>query len=391
MIYLDNAATTKIDTEVLDAMLPYLKEEYGNAGAMYSLGRSAKSAVEKARQQVADFLNCKPENVIFTSGGSEGNSFVLYGVRDYLASAGKTTIVSSTGEHDSVICALEDIKCTMKPQFHIAYLPIGGTGTVSPRDVKAETATEDVGLVSVMYVNNELGTVNPVSEIADICLKRGILFHTDCVQAAGSLPLDVEDIGCDFLTISSHKIHGPKGVGAVYAKRPEILHPLVRGGENQEFGLRGGTENVPGIVGFGKACEVTAKRWREFNIMTSTAKQSFYNAMMTQLADNGLEHIAHVNGESVVHNGKILNVRFDGVDAESLLLMLDGQGVCLSAGSACHSRKAEPSRVLLAYGLEEQEARSSIRVSFSKMTSEEEAAVAGRAVGACVTTLRKMS
>ena len=394
MIYLDNAATTRIDGEVIDAMMPYLTNLYGNPGSLYSLGQTALQAVDKAREQVACFLNCQHENVIFTSGGSEGNSFVLYGVLDHLDAIGKDTIVTSMGEHDSVIRALEDISHMeydangiVKTRFHIEYLPIGNGGKISIRDLREELITNRTGLVSIMYVNNELGTVNPVSEIGEICMKKGILFHTDCVQAAGTYPLDVEEIGCDFLTISSHKIHGPKGVGAVYVRNPNNIKPLVRGGADQEFGLRGGTENVAGIVGFGKACEIMKKKMREIDVHTSAIKQNFYRVLTFFLAEHGLEHIVHVNGEPVIHSGKILNLRFDGVDAETLILMADSLGICLSAGSACHSHASEPSRVLLAAGLLPDEARSSVRISFSKQNTAEEVEDAAKKIAECVSVL----
>lgn len=390
-IYLDNAATTRIDAEVLEEMMPYLRANYGNPGTLYSMGREARKAVDKARCQVADFLGCDESQVIFTSGGSEGNNMVIHGLLRHLADAERTHILSSEGEHDSVRRALEAITepvewSSVKSEFHVDYLPIKCGGTVSLEDLSAAIYST-TGLVSIMYVNNELGTVNPVSGIADVCRRHGALFHTDCVQAAGSLPLDVVEIGCDFLTVSSHKIHGPKGVGAIFAKDKELLDPIVCGGRTQEFGKRGGTENVAGIVGFGKACELTNRNLRSIDIRTSTMKQVFFSTLMDGMSSGGLAHIVHVNGEPVMHNGKILNVRFDGVDAETLLLMLDSMGVCVSAGSACHSNAAEPSRVLVAAGLTDQEARSSVRVSFSKMNTQEDVEEAARLMASAVCTL----
>ena len=248
---------------------------------------------------------------------------------------------------------------------------------------------DSVGLVSVMYVNNELGTVNPVEDIAFKCVKAGVLFHTDCVQAAGDRKVDVMDIGCDFATISSHKIHGPKGVGAIFAKDKALLSPLVYGGEDQEFGYRGGTENVAGIVGFGKACELMGSKIHDTEISIAILKQQFYDALTSTLRKGN--DIVHVNGESVLHHGKILNLRFDGVDGATLLLMLDAAGVCVSAGSACHSHEAEPSRVLLAAGLSEDEARSSIRVSFSRHNTQEDVEAAARVMASSVAALRGMN
>lgn len=387
MIYLDNAATTQIDGEVLDAMLPYITNMYGNAGALYELGRQAKKAVDEARENVAGFLNCEPDQVIFTSGGSEGNNFVLSGLAPHLKETGKPEIITSMGEHDSVIRATEAL--CIKHGFHTQYLPISSTGTVDMHDL-SKAISGSTGLVSIMYVNNELGTVNPVNDIAAVCAKHGILFHTDCVQAASSRRLDTREIGCDFLTVSSHKLHGPKGVGAVFAKDKSLLSPLVCGGENQEFGYRGGTENVAGIVGFGKACEIMSRNFSEIDLRVSMMKQKFFAALMESLTAYKLGDRAHVNGEPVLHHGKILNMRFDGIDSETLLLMLDAKGVCVSAGSACHSQEVEPSRVLLAYGVGEDAARSSVRISFSKKNTVDEVESAAKIMADCVNILAKV-
>lgn len=385
MIYLDSAATTKLDQNVLDAMLPYLTGEYGNPGSGHSLGRSAALAVDKAREQVARFLSCEPDQVIFTSGGSEGNNLVLRGLVPHLQKIAKTTIVSSMGEHDSVIRTIEDI--CMKAEFHSRFLPISTGGKVDEREF-SRTRPADCGLVSVMYVNNELGTTNPVIEISDICKHYGILFHTDCVQAAGTYNLSVEEIGCDFLTISSHKIHGPKGIGAIFARDKELLSPIISGGRYQEYGLRGGTENVAGIVGFGKACELMQKNMHDIETHIESVKQKFFTTMIEALKGRGLDDIVHVNGNPIIHKGKIINLRFDKIDGETLLLMLDSKGVCASAGSACHGRGSEPSRVLIAAGLGDDAAMNSVRLSFSKNVTTEDAENAGQIMASCVSVLR---
>lgn len=384
MIYLDSAATTKIDPQVLGAMLPYLTNEYGNAGSAHSLGRQASKALENAREQVARFLSCKPEQVIFTSGGSEGNNLVLRGLAPHLQKIGKTSIVTSMGEHDSVIRTVEDIG--IKLQFHTQFLPISTGGKVDEREF-SRTRPADCGLVSVMYVNNELGTTNPIVEISDICKHYDILFHTDCVQAACTYDLNVGDLGCDFLTISSHKIHGPKGVGAIFAKDPTLLSPIISGGQFQEFGLRGGTENVAGIVGFGKACEIMQTNMRDIETHIEGVKQKFFTVLMESLKAHGLENAMHVNGDPIIHKGKIINLRFDRIDGEALLLMLDLKGVYASAGSACHGHGSEPSRVLLAAGLGEEAAMNSIRVSFSKDVTMDDAENAGQIMASCVAAL----
>lgn len=384
MVYLDSAATTQLDAEVLKTMMPYLTTEYGNPGTIYQLGLRANKAIEKARKQVADTINASPGQIIFTSGGSEANNLVFQGLVDHLKKVGKTHILVSSVEHDSVLRASESLT---KHGFRVDFLPVSNDCRVSPTVVEA-AIRQDTGLVSVMYVNNETGAINPIEDIAAICLKRGILFHTDCVQAAGCYPLDVVKIGCDFLTISSHKIHGPKGMGALFAKDKSLLTPLVYGGHSQEFGLRGGTENVPGIVGFGKACEIVSRDIHEDVIKTSTLKQCFYMTLLDKLKGSRNEDCVHINGASAQTPGKIISLRIDGVDGETMILMLDGRGICISAGSACRSHEADPSHVLLAMGLSEEDARSTLRISFSKYNTVDEATMAADAIANCIAILR---
>ena len=384
MIYLDNAATTQMDERVLEAMMPYLTTEYGNAGTLYKFGRAANEAVQKARAQVAALINAEPEQIIFTSGGSEANNLVFRGLKDYLKSIGKTHILVSAVEHDSVLRAAESL---IKDGFDVEYIPVSSECRVAPAVIEGALRA-DTGLVSVMFANNETGAINPIEDIGTICMKRGILFHTDCVQAAGCYPIDVVKIGCDFLSVSSHKIHGCKGIGALYAKDKSKLTPIVYGGSEQEFGLRGGTENVAGIVGFGKACEISSKSLHEDTVWVSTLKQRFFMALNEALKDTGDESCVHVNGMSILTPGKTINLRMDGVDGETLLLMLDGKGVCVSAGSACRSHEAEPSHVLSAMGLSKDEARSSIRISFSKKNTADEAVRAAQILAGCISALR---
>lgn len=393
MIYLDNAATTRIHPEVLDAMLPYLKEEYGNAGAMYGLGRRAANAVAEARQRVARLIGCEPDQIIFTSGGSEANNLVFAGLRPYLLANGKTHIITSAVEHDSVLKAVKSVcnplccntENVIKSDFGATLLGVNPNGEVLVGDL-LDALTEQTGLVSVMYVNNETGAVNPVREIGELCRSKNILFHTDCVQAVGFQDINVKDIGCDFLSISSHKVNAPKGVGALYAKDTSVLTPLIHGGAAQEFGFRGGTENVAGIVGFGKACEILARNLKANREKTNDLRIAFERALKESLNSLRLQHILHINSES--EYSKILNVRFDDVDGQTLLLMLDANEICVSAGSACRSHEAEPSHVLLAMGLSEDEARDSIRTSFSHMQGTSEVLQAAKAIAQCVATLR---
>lgn len=387
MIYLDNAATTPISPKVLDAMLPYFKEEYGNAGAVYGLGRRAAEAIAKSRQQVADFVGAKPEQIIFTSGGTEANNLAILGCRRYLKEKGKTHIITSSVEHDSVLQSVKALcrneKDNIKDGFYASFLDVDSTGYVSENSV-AEEITDKTGLVSVMCVNNEVGTKNPVASIGCICKGNDVLFHTDCVQAAGTWKLNVDEIHCDFMSISSHKIHGPKGVGALYVRDKSYLSSLINGGAVQEFGLRGGTENVAGIVGFGAACELMAEGLETYMRAVASCKQCFYNV----LKERGLDQYMTINGTKPSDLSKVLNITFEGIDAETLLLMLDSEGVCVSAGSACQSHESKPSHVLTAMGLTSEQARSSIRISFSEMTGLSEVKKAASILAECVKTLR---
>lgn len=385
MIYLDNAATTKVAPEVLEAMMPYLTDEYGNAGSTYKFGRTAKTAIQKARAQVSKLFNCSPDNVIFTSGGSESNNMVFQGLRHKLMEAGKKHLVVSAIEHDSVLKAAEMLT---KDGFYITYVAPDKDGYIRPR-VVSEAITEETGLVSVMYVNNEIGTVNDIKELGAICRQKNVLFHTDCVQAAGQYIIDVNECCIDFASISSHKIHGAKGIGALYVRNPDI-QPLICGGSEQEHGLRGGTENVSGIVGFGKAAELTLEHLRVDMIEASVLKQQFYMRLHDTFKEAGGDiDTIHVNGHPIVEPGKILNIRIDDVDAETLLLMLDARDICISAGSACRSHEANPSHVLKAMGLTDDESRSSIRISFSRYNTEDEAFEAAEKIALCARALQE--
>lgn len=373
MIYLDNAATTKIAPEVLEVITPYLEEYYGNPGAvLYKPGSIAHSAIEYARWQVASMVHVSPEQIIFTSGGTESNALSILGLSEYLKSENKTHIIVSAVEHESVLGAAERLKTE---GFTVTKLPVTSDGTVSVVQLK-EAITPETGLVSVMYVNNELGSVNPVEQIGAVCEERGVLFHTDCVQAAGTVPIDAVKLKCDFLSISSHKIHGPKGAGALYAKQKSILRPIIPGGHFQEHGLRGGTQNVPAIVGFGEACELTAKNLSMDIHRVSYVKQRFFEHLTKMIKPEYLDRLT-VNGLPVIDAGKILNLTIKGVDAESLIMMLDTKGVCVSMGAACTGSKSEPSHVLTAIGLSPETARNTLRFSFSKYVTPEQAEMAG--------------
>ena len=386
-IYLDNAATTRIAPEVLEAMMPYLTDGYGNAGSLYRLGRESNTAIQKAREQTAFLFGCQPEHILFTSGGSEGNNTVFKGLRRKLLDSGKTHIVVSAIEHDSVLKAAQSL---IKDGFYITYVKPDAEGKIHPKDIE-KAITPSTGLVSVMFVNNEVGAINDVETIGGILKKYSIPFHTDCVQGAGQYPIDVDKMGADFATISAHKLHGPKGVGAMYVRNLELT-PLICGGAEQEHGLRGGTENVCGIVGLGKACEMTRQNMREDMIWISSLKQRFYMLLCDELKSLGCSsECIHVNGLSPIHPGKILNLRIDGVDGETLLLMLDSKDIFVSAGSACRSYEAEPSHVLTAMGLTKEESRSSLRFSFSKYNTADEIKAAAQTVAACISSLRRFA
>ena len=394
MIYLDNSATTPIHPEVLKAMMPYLKGGYGNAGAVYRIGRESAKAIQKAREQVAQLFNASADQIVFTSGGSEGNNMVFsYGMRCMLEERGKKHVVISQIEHDSVYEAATHMfkpsgKADIKDDFYTQFIHIKSDGTVDVKHLEALLdEDESIGLVSVMYVNNETGAVNPINHIGEICRERGIIFHTDCVQAAGCHTIDTNTIGCDFATISGHKIHAPKGIGAIYIKDKTLARSLIYGGANQEFGLRGGTENVAGIVGLGKACDLICSDFGTQRVTVSLLKRLFYGNMISYLKEAHLEDKIHVNGASVGDVGKTLNLRVENIDSETLLLMLDAKGVCISAGSACHSHKSEPSRVLTAMGLSDDEARDSVRISFSSTNTPTEVEEAAAIFSSCIEAL----
>lgn len=398
MIYLDNASTTRIDTRVLETMMPYLTDEYGNAGTLYGLGRKSAEAIAKARQQVADLIGAKPEQIIFTSGGSEANNMVFAGVKDYLVSVGKTHIVTTAIEHDSVLNAVENICKTqdivgnlcIKPRFDVQYVSPQKNDCI-PYQAVVDSIGAKTGLVSVMHTNNETGLKNlGIEDIGKACRERGVLFHTDCVQAAGCCELNVDEICCDFMSLSSHKIHGAKGIGALYVRDKSILSPIIFGGNSQEFGLRGGTENVAGIVGFGAACEILRLNPKKDIKYIAELLQLLYDSIQKHLMEYGLLQIAHVNGgDSVDLHSKTINMRFDNVDGETLLLMLDARGICVSAGSACRSHESEPSHVLLAMGIDSEDARNSIRFSLSRMNTREEVEEAAKIIAECVSALHQ--
>lgn len=367
MIYLDNAATTPISNEVLEEMMPYLKNKYGNPGAIYSYGIEAAKAISLARERVSKVFSCDPDNIIFTSGGSEGNNFVINGLRPYLSMLCKKLIITSNVEHDSILNALKRLQ--QFDGYNIKTLDVNSECVINPHELQLLLShySSYGGLVSVMYVNNETGAANQISEIGRICKLYDILFHTDCVQAAGLYDLNVQKIGCDFATISSHKINGPKGVGAIYANNnAKKIVPIISGGETQEFGLRGGTENVAGIVGFGKACEVMLRDFDDNNRKVKNIS-SYIIHLIHELIPEAIINCPNC--------GKIISVTVPGVDTQSLIILLSDY-VAISAGSACSAHSNRPSHVLKAIGLSDENAFSTFRISISPQTDENAALIA---------------
>jgi len=376
-IYLDHAATTPLDKDVLDAMLPYLTTEFGNADSPHAVGRKAMTAVDRARDTVAELVNAKPNEIYFTSGGTEADNWAIIGGAYAQRALGKNRIIVSAIEHHAVKEAAEKLK---KEGFDVVVLPMNEGGRVALSDVKA-ALTPDTGLVAVMAVNNETGVVQPVKEIAALARENGSLFFCDAVQAAPYMPLNVKDWGVDMLSFSSHKFYGPKGCGVLYIRSGVKMNRLIVGGE-QERGLRGGTTNVPAVVGFAAAYAKNVATMSASNEKIQRLRETFLSEIST--LDN-----VHINGDSENALAAVLNLRFDGVRNEDLLYKLDLEGVCIAAGSACASASVKPSHVLTAMGLTEEKARASVRVSIGKNNTEEEIRRAAALMKAAVEALRK--
>jgi len=359
-IYLDYAATTPTHPDVVKTMLPYFTDAFGNPSSIYSYGQEAKGAVEEARVKVASLISARDEEIVFTSSGTEADNFALKGVAYANESKGNHIITSSI-EHHAVI---ETCKFLERRGFRVTYLPVDEYGLVDPDDVKG-AITDKTVLISIMHANNEMGTMEPITEIGRIAREAGVYFHTDAVQTVGHIPVDVNTLGVDLLSMSAHKLYGPKGVAAVYVKKRTKLTPFVHGGE-QERRRRASTENVPGIVGFGKAAELAQQE------IGGEVERLTY--LRDQLINGLLERIDHVrlNGHPTMRLPNNVNVSVDYVEGESMLLNLDLEGICASTGSACSSSSLEPSHVLLAMGLSHELAHGSLRFSLGKWTTEEE-------------------
>lgn len=360
MIYFDNAATTKLDDEVLKEMMPYLTNMYGNASAIYELGRESRKAIEDAREKVAKVLNCEVGEVYFTSCGSESDNTAI----KEIARANKKNgnhIITSKIEHPAVIETCEQLK---KEGFEITYIGVDEKGIVDLEEIKRAIKPTTI-LISIMFANNEIGTVEPIKEIGKIAKEHKIVFHTDAVQAVGNVRIDVEDMNIDSLSLSGHKFYGPKGVGVLYVKREIEFHSFINGG-HQERNKRAGTENVAGIVGIGKAIELAYQNLNEHNKKITELRDYFINQITAKIPK------VKINGDMINRLPGNVNISFEGVDAEGLLLNLDLKKICASSGSACSAGSLEPSRVLLAIGLEKEMAKSSLRVTIGKYNTKEE-------------------
>ncbi len=379
MIYADNAATTRMSKAAIDAMLPYMEEAYGNPSSLYAFGQQAKEALEDARSRIAACLHADPREITFTSGGSEADNQAILTAAALGARKGKKHIVSTAFEHHAVLHTLDKLK---SQGYEITLLDVHADGLVTPDQV-AEAIREDTCLVTVMYANNEIGTIQPIAEIGAVCREKGVLFHTDAVQAVGHLPIDVEKENIDMLSLSAHKFHGPKGIGALYARRGVVLEPLIRGGA-QERRKRAGTENVPAIMGMAAALEEACAHMEENNARLLRLREKLMD---------GLDKIPYseVNGDRTHRLPGNVSFCFEGIEGESLLLLLDDKGVCASSGSACTSGSLDPSHVLLAIGRPHEVAHGSLRLSLDASLTEADMDSIIGAVTEVVTYLRSIS
>ena len=358
MIYLDNAASTKIHEDVLESMMPYLKEQYGNPSSIHRYGRLAQKAIEKARKQVAQLINADSSEIFFTSGGTESNNTALYGITKKYP---KSRIITSSIEHDAI---LEPCKKLEMEGFDTVYLPVDKFGLVDPLALK-NNLVENTSIVSIMFGNNEVGTLEPILDLVKICKEKNVIFHTDAVQAVGKVPIDVKELGIDLLSISSHKINGPKGIGALFIKKGISIDPIILGG-GQERGIRSGTENVANIVGFGKACELAS-----CNILENISKLKNFR---DYLSDKIMREIPEVtlNGHPQNRLPNNVHLTFLGTNGEDLLIKLDENGIAASTGSACSVQIQKASHVLQAMGFSHEQITGSLRLTVGISNNLEE-------------------
>lgn len=378
-VYLDNNATTALAPEVLEAMLPFYREEFGNPSSIHAFGRGVRVAIDEAREEVAKLVGAEPGEVIFTSGGTEADNFAVKGVAYACQEYGRH-IITSAIEHPAVLNTCQYLE---ERGFRVTYLPVNGQGLVDPEDVRKAIDRGTI-LITLMHANNETGTLQPIREIGEIARERGICFHTDAVQSVGKLPFQVKELGANLLSLSAHKIHGPKGMGALYLEKGTKLHPLLHGGHH-ERGWRAGTENTAGIVGLGRACRLAAQGLPE--------ELQRLAALRDRLEQGIQERIRQVklNGHPTQRLPNTLNCSFWGIEGESLLINLDLEGIAISTGSACASGSINPSHVLLAMGIPEEICRSSLRFSLGRYNTAEEIDYTLEVLPRIVDRLRRIS
>ena len=379
MIYADNAATTKMSKTAIAAMLPYMEEQYGNPSSLYAFGQRAKEAINDARTRIAACIGAEPKEIYFTSGGSEADNQAIFSAARIGERKGKKHIISTAFEHHAVLHTLDKLK---ERSFEITLLDVHDNGLVSAQQV-AEAIRPDTCLVTIMYANNEIGTMQPIAEIGAVCREKGVLFHTDAVQAVGHLAIDVKAQQIDLLSLSAHKFHGPKGVGVLYAKRGIVLDNVINGGA-QERGKRAGTENVPAIMGMAAALEEACSQREERSAQLQARRDRLIAGLRTI-------PYAALNGDAQKRLPGNVHFCFEGIEGESLLLMLDDKGICASSGSACTSGSLDPSHVLLAIGRPHEVAHGSLRLSLGDDTSDEDVETMIESVRDVVTHLRNMS
>ena len=379
MIYADNAATTKMSKAAIDAMLPYMEEYYGNPSSLYAFGQQAKEALENARSRIAACLHADPREVTFTSGGSEADNWAIKMAAWKQAEKGKKHIISTQFEHHAVLHSLQTLE---KQGFAITLLPVYDNGIIHPEDLRA-AIRPDTALVTVMFANNEIGSIQPIAEIGAICREKGVLFHTDAVQAVGHVPVDFAGMQIDMLSLSAHKFHGPKGIGALIIRKGLRFGNLIDGGA-QERNRRAGTENTAGIVGMAEALRIACAHRQENARKVSLLRDRLIEGLLAIPR-------SRLNGDRENRLPGNVNISFEGIEGESLLLMLDFKGICASSGSACTSGSLDPSHVLLAIGLEHAVAHGSLRLTLSEETTEEDVDYILQCVPEVVAYLRNMS
>lgn len=377
--YLDHAATTPIDEQVLDAMLPYLRDKFGSASTLYSIGREARDVVEEAREKMAALIGAQPEEVYFTSGGTESDNWAVFGVAAAKATKGKH-IITSKIEHHAI---LEPCHLLEKQGYSVTSLDVDPNGFVNT-DELAGAVTDQTVLITIMHANNEIGTIEPVEEIGRIARERKIHFHTDTVQTIGHIPVDVDAIGCDSLAVSAHKIYGPKGIGAMYIRKGARVDRFIRGG-GQENNRRAGTHNVAGIVGLGKAAELAKLRMAAEFEATTKLRDALIAGIESRIKD------VKLNGDRVKRLPNNVNFSFEGIEGESMILLMDMNGICVSSGSACTSGSLDPSHVLMSLGLKHEQAHGSLRMTLGKDNTAAQVEKVLDTLPGIVNRLREMS